>query len=74
MTEKADAKEAAETLGCAALAAFFAAAMVCCVAVGMALGAEWGVAGAALVIAALGVLMAASAKIAKRKMREDDSR
>lgn len=72
MMDKHETEEAIESLGCAAVVAFFAAALTCCIAVGMALGAEWGVAGTAFVIAAFGVLMRASAKNAKHRMRDGD--
>lgn len=71
MTRNTDAEEAVETLGCAAIAAFFVAALIVCVGLGIALGAEWGVAGVAFVIAAVGVLMVLAAKNAKRKMEDD---
>lgn len=72
MMDKHETEEAIESLGCAAVVAFFAAALMCCIAVGMMFGAEWGVAGAALEIAAFGVLMRASAKNAKRRMMDGD--
>lgn len=72
MTRNTDAKEAVETLGCAAIAAFFVAALIGCVGLGIALGAEWGVAGVAFVIAAVGVLMVLATRNAKRKMENDE--
>lgn len=70
MTSKTDAEEAAETLGCAALVAFLVASLVGCIGLGVMLGAGWGFAGVALVIASVGVLMVLAAKNAKRKMED----
>lgn len=54
------------------MVAFLVAALIGCIALGLAFGAEWGVAGTALVIAATGVLMVAAGKHAKRKMRDGE--
>lgn len=70
MSEKQETEEAVNTLGCAALVAFLVAALIGCIALGLAFGAEWGVAGVAFVIAAVGVLMVLAAKNAKRKMED----
>ena len=71
MSEKQETEEVANTLGCAAIVAFFVAALVGCVALGIALGAEWGVAGVSIVIAVVGVLMVLATKSAKRKVEDD---
>lgn len=71
MSEKQETEETVNTLGCAAIAAFFVAALIGCIALGLAFGAEWGVAGVAVVVSAFGVLMILAAKSAKRKMEND---
>lgn len=75
MTDKTKKEDSTWMLGCAAEAAFFVASLVCCVAIGMAFGAEWGVACVAFVVAALGVFMTAVAKKVKRDLKNcnDDS-
>lgn len=72
MSDKQKMEEAINTLGCAAIAAFFVAALIGCIALGLALGAEWGIAGVALVVSAFGMLMVLAAKSAKRTMENDE--
>ena len=72
MTGKTKKEDSTWMLGCAAEVAFFVASLVCCVAIGMAFGAECGYACVAFVIAALGVFMIAVAKKMKRDLKNCD--
>lgn len=70
--DKEETIEAARNVGCAGMVLLIIAALIACVALGMLLGAAWGVAGAAVVLAAVALWFVCAAKKAAKKAEEEE--
>ena len=70
--DKEETIEAARNVGCAGMVLLIIAALIACVALGMLLGAAWGVAGAAVVLAALALWFMLAAKKSVKKAEEKE--
>lgn len=70
--DKEETIEAARNVGCAWMVLLIIAALIACVALGMLLGSAWGVAGAAVVLAAVALWFMLAAKKSVKKAEEKE--